>query len=775
MIEMIRDHFNKELRELMSDDEWLIVREDYNPDQNLAYESLFGLANGRMGNRAAFAEGGNKKTLPANYIHGVFDKSEAFMRELANTPNWLELKMYFLREPFGIEDNQELNDFISVLDIKKGILFHSYTLTTQSGRKTKIEKLKFLSRSNSYLGAVRTYITPLNYGGLFEFENRIDGTVTNFADFPRFRVKHLNTLEINDLEGKGAFLKSETRDFGLQIGTAAAVEVKNLKGEDRLKSKQFRAFGEIACEFFDLELAENETVVIDKLAAVCTERDQEDVYQACLKNIEEFKEKGLERELAEHLEVYKKMWSQADLILEGDKKMQQALRYNIFQLMSTPSPDDNQTNVGAKLLHGEEYGGHAFWDTELFVLPFFNWTFPEIAENLVEYRYNLLDKAKDNARENGYQGAKYPWESADTGEEECPAWTIEPDGTCYRCYVADYEHHVTAAVTLGMANYVKITGDQKFMNKKGIHILLETARFWVSRFSYNEEHDYYEILKVTGPDEWHEPVDNNAYTNHLAKWNIDFALEKLKEYEDSDPEFYNQLCQELEIDRNLIEEWEKLSEKIYTVGDQGLIEQFEGYFDLECEIINQWDENKMPLMPESLKGKDKNEICILKQADVVMLMFLLPDKFDLETQRINFDYYEKRTLHRSSLSPSIHCMMGLRVGDSRRAYDYLERSAYVDLDNNQGNTREGIHAASAGGTWQSVVLGYCGMKIDQDGTLAFEPSLPDKWERVKYSINWKGEILDIEVTQQDLKVSRREKSASEDIFYKVNFEKRTIN
>lgn len=228
---MIKNHFNKEIRKLISASEWLIVRKEYKPEENLAYESLFGLANGKMGNRAAFAEGGNKKTLPANYIHGVFDKSEAFMRELVNTPNWIDLKMYFLREPFGIGDKKELNNFISVLDLKKGILFRSYIITTESGRKTKIEKIKFLSRSNKSLAAIRTYITPLNYGGLFEFENRIDATITNFADFPRFKVKHLNTLELNNLQGKGAFVKSQTRDFGLEIGTAVSVDVKKILGK----------------------------------------------------------------------------------------------------------------------------------------------------------------------------------------------------------------------------------------------------------------------------------------------------------------------------------------------------------------------------------------------------------------------------------------------------------------------------------------------------------------------------------------------------------------
>lgn len=216
---------------------------------------------------------------------------------------------------------------------------------------------------------------------------------------------------------------------------------------------------------------------------------------------------------------------------------------------------------------------------------FFNWVFPNIAQNLVEYRYNLLEKAKENAEINGYQGAKYPWESADTGEEECPAWTIEPDGTCYRCYVADYEHHVTAAVTMGMVNYVKTTDDQEFMKNKGIYILVETAKFWLSRLTFNEEKDFYEILKVTGPDEWHEPVDNNAYTNHLAKWNIDYALEKLRKYKKENEDFYQKIIKNCELELGFEQKWQKISQKIYTVAEQGLIEQFEGYFNLEDVLI----------------------------------------------------------------------------------------------------------------------------------------------------------------------------------------------
>jgi kojibiose phosphorylase len=420
--------------------------------------------------------------------------------------------------------------------------------------------------------------------------------------------------------------------------------------------------------------------------------------------------------------------------------------------MSTPDPCDSRVNIGAKLLHGEEYGGHAFWDTELFVLPFFAYVFPEVARNLVTYRYLLLDKAIENAEKNGYLGAKYPWESADTGDEECPAWTIDPDGTCYRCYVADYEHHVTAAVAYGGQQYARVTGDEAFQREMGLEILLQTARFWVSRMQYNKEKERYEILRVTGPDEWHEPVDNNAYTNHLARFTIETALDKLASYAQSEPDTHARLWAKLRLTRAELDAWREHADGLFLQAQSGLIEQFDGYFDIPDAVITQWDENNMPVMPETNRGKRGSERKMLKQADVVMLMFLLPHQFDIQTQRVNFDYYEQRTMHRSSLSPSIHCIMGLRVEDTKRAYAYLERSAYVDIRNNQRNTREGIHAASAGGTWQAVTLGYCGMAVTPDGRLRFTPNLPDQWRRVRYSILWRGSKLRITVTHGGVEV-----------------------
>lgn len=758
-----KERFSAPVFSLLSEDAWLVAEESYDAEKNLAYESIFCLASGAMGNRGSHEEGFVRKTLPANYVHGVFDRSEAFMRELCNTPDWAKLKMYYECDPISVESGA-VTEYVRVLDMRKGLLAKHYVLTSPDGRQTRVETLKVLSRANPHCGMFRVHLTALNYEGIIELENIIDAAVTNFSDMPRFRVKHLDTKVISALAPSGVYVESQTRDFRLPIGTGAMVHISDTAGEPRVKSRRFRPFGELACEFIDADIKANETLVIDKFACVVAGRDDPDVLAQVEKELPALFERGFEKELAAHIACYDALWQRADITLKGDDELQHALRFNIFHLMSTPNPTDPRTNIGAKLIHGEEYGGHAFWDTELFVLPFFDYVFPETAKNLVTYRYLLLDKAIENAQKNGYQGAKYPWESADTGDEECPSWTISPDGTCYRCYVADYEHHVTAAVAYGAQHYAHITGDEAFLDDMGLEILLQTARFWASRAKYNAEKDRYEILKVTGPDEWHEPVDNNAYTNHLARWNILFAMNTLKSYETQKPGVYRRLVEKLQLTQDELNAWQNCADKLYLQASSGLIEQFDGYFDIPDAVITQWDHNGMPLMPEVFKGKRGMQRCILKQADVVMLMFLMPYAFDMETQRINFDYYEQRTLHRSSLSPSIHCMMGLRVDDAKRAYAYLERSCYVDIRNNQGNTREGIHAASAGGTWQCVTLGYCGMAINEARQLTFAPRLPDKWTEVSYAIQFNGQQLNITVTPQAVHI----KAEKQPIHYCVN-------
>lgn len=744
---MIKDRFSNNLEKILSDDKWVILQDKYNPEENLNYESLFCLTNGYLGTRGSYEEG-TIKSIPCTYINGVFDKSETFMRELANLPNWLGLKMYVEKELIGIE-NCEILEFQRALDMRRACLVKRFLLRDKKGRETLVEGIRFVSRAHVHRMAVKLYVTPMNYSGMIEVENIIDGSVINFCDAPRFKVKHTYMTENKKLGDKGAYLEVATRDDHLHIGVGSYLEATK-NGQNIIKTTDFHAFGEQAVEFHDFDAVEGETAEITKYVSIYTERDvkKEEIQDFVREEIEEFRSYGFEAELREHFSVYEKLWEEADIQIEGDFDLDRAVRFNIFHLMSTGNETDDRVNIGAKLLHGEEYGGHAFWDTELFMLPFFAYIFPKTAKNLETYRYRMLEAARENAKKNGFLGAQYPWESADDGTEQCPDWTIEPDGTCYRCYVAVYEHHVTAAVAYGIYNYVKITKDIDFLLSKGAEILIETARFWVSRCQYVEEKDRYEIRQVTGPDEWHEPVDNNVYTNYLARWNLRYVLslvEKLKR------EYFNEyktLVEKINLTEEEISSWDIVQSKIYLPRKEGtqLLEQFEGYFSLKEVTIEKYDENDWPIKPEILEKVPRYETQIIKQADVVMLLHLMGQEFDEETIKLNYSYYEKRTLHGSSLSPSIYSIMGLKVGDDSKAYRYLRRAAFIDLVNLQKNTREGIHAANAGGVWQVVVFGFAGVSIDEDGVLCIHPNMPREWKGLKFRLHYMNSWLEISIS-----------------------------
>lgn len=738
--------FSPQVKAFLSEDEWLIAEKKYDRQKNLVYESLFTLCSGKMSSRGAHEEGFALKSLPAHYLHGVFDRSEAFQRELVNTPDWAKLKIYHLREPIALETGRGISDYIRVLDLKHGILAKHYVHEDIECRKTRIEVLKLLSREHPRCGCLRFFITPLNYAGIFEFENVVDATVTNFMDYPRFRVKHLNVREVDSPNGDGCAVLTETRDFLQAISTQTAVRVFNTDGTERTTRKQFRPYGEVACEFFDVHLANNETVVIDKFAAVAAEKDGFDVRKVAASDLKHQIRRGFVAEAAANRAFYVRYWEEADLQIVGDEKMQKAMRFNIFHLMSTPNPDDNMTNIGAKLLHGEEYGGHAFWDTEIFILPFFSLVFPDQARNLVEYRYHMLPGAKRNARLRGGTGARYPWESADTGDEECPDWTIEWDGTATRCTVAEQELHVTADVIYGGLQYYNFTGDVHYHRYMLLEMMIETSRFWISRLEWNEEMEKYELTGVTGPDEWHEDVANSYFTNYMTRWSLRETVAQLEKVAKEDSHFFSTLSKKMKLNEREIAAWQEAADKIYLPAEKGLLEQFSGYFDLHHAEIDSWNEHNMPLMPSALKGYPKKDTCIIKQADIVMLLYLFQEAFDEETQYLNYDYYEKRTLHGSSLSPSVYCLMGLHVGEAERAYGHLERSAYIDLEDKHRNTREGLHAAAAAGSWQCVVFGFAGLHIADDGTISLNPRLPEHWEKVSFKFYYRGQPLYVEVT-----------------------------
>ncbi|MEW8997861.1 MAG: glycosyl hydrolase family 65 protein [Thermoanaerobacter sp.] len=756
---MVKHMFLEDVNNLISDDKWLIFQNEYNTEVNPRYETLFTLTNGYMGVRGTFEEG-SEGERSGNFIAGIFDKSDAQVREIVNAQNWLRIKLYVEGEELSL-DKCQLIEFKRILDMKKGILFRSMLIKDSKDRITRIEGYRFISRSDLHRSAIKLFVTPVNYSGVVGIESIIDGTVLNSADSPKHRVKHLKVADNSSLNKSGVYLETATIDDDIRIATGSAVRLYHYEDKEKnniAKFKRFLPLGEMSIEYFEFDGTENKTVVIDKFIITYTSRD---VKKGLLKSTVEkelfaFAGEGIDKELQRHIEVYEELWSVADINIEGDEEADKALRFNIFHLMSSVNENDPMVSIAAKALHGEGYKGHVFWDTEIFMLPFFIYVHPKAAKTLLMYRYNMLDAARKNAALNGYKGAQYPWESADTGEEETPKWGFDYMGNPVRIWTGDLEHHITADIAFAVWEYFRATEDIEFMLNYGAEVIFETARFWVSRCEYVKELDRYEINNVIGPDEFHEHVDNNAYTNYLAKWNIKKGLELINMLKEKYPEHYHAISNKICLTNEEMEKWKEVEEKIYIPYDKDkkLIEQFEGYFDKKDYVIDKFDENNMPIWPEGVDITKLGDTQLIKQADVVMLMLLLGEEFDEETKRINYEYYEKRTMHKSSLGPSMYAIMGLKVGDHKNAYQSFMRSANVDLVDNQGNTKEGLHAASAGGTWQVVVFGFGGMEIDKEGALNINSWLPEKWDKLSYKVFWKGNLIEVIVTKQEVTVKK---------------------
>jgi len=741
------------LNDLLSGERWLIHQDGYRSEENRVYETNFTLANGYLGTRGLLEEGARNE-YPGNFIAGVFDEADGMSKSIVNTPNWLGLRLYIVNHPLTPDACQVVGSK-RTLDMQKSVLFRQLTIKDEEGRETLIEGYRFLSRSDVHRAAIKWYVTPLNYDGLLMLESILDGSVVNDRDTPRLRVKLFRIVENVDLGKRVCYLEAATKTQDTRIGVGAITRVRDGAGEDIVKFSRLAAFGERRMAYSEFDVAQGQTVEIEKLVVTYTSRDvaKPDVKKAVVENLDQFAAEGVAAELNRHVNVYRRLWRMADVQVAGDERADKALRFSIFQLMNVANENDPTVNVGAKGLHGDFYKGQTFWDTEIYLLPFFAYTWPAVARNLVMYRYLMLDGARKNAAENGYQGAMYPWNSADTGEEESARWALDIRSGELTPWYPEREVHIVAAVAYGVHEYCRITQDTDFLLNYGAEILFETARFWASRLEYDAAHDRYEITNVIGPDEFHLHVDNNFYTNYLAGWNMRRALELAEMMEQEYPSFYAEVAAKIDLGDSELESWQEIQQKIvYPGGTTGLIEQFEGYFDLEDHVIEEYDEHNVPIWPEEVEPSEYRQTQLIKQPDVVMVQLLLPNEFDEETKRIDYEYYERRTMQLSSLSSSASALAGLRLGYDSRAYQAFLRAAEVDLADNLGNAELGVHIAAAGGTWQVAILGFAGMGVDQVGELRFEPRLPEHWDSLTFQVVWRGSLLDVRVEKDEVEV-----------------------
>ena len=433
-------------------------------------------------------------------------------------------------------------------------------------------------------------------------------------------------------------------------------------------------------------------------------------------------------------------WKKADIKIEGDDQLQQGIRFNLFHIMQSAGRD-GRTGMGAKGLSGEGYEGHYFWDTEMYVLPVFIYTDAELAKQLLTYRYDTLDAARDRARILGHtKGALYPWRTIN-GEE---ASTYFPLGTA--------QYHINGDIAYAYKLYFDITGDYDFLIEKGAEVLIETARVWADVGCFAECKDNkYCICAVTGPDEYNAIVDNNFYTNLIARENLRSAVRALNKVKELDKEAYNKLVKKLDFSEDEVEYWERIIENMYFPYDEKLqiYPQDDGFL-----MRKPWDESKIPEEKRHLLYENYHPLFVYrqkmaKQADAILGMLLYSNYFTNEELKRNYDFYQTVTLHHSSLSTSIFGILASQIGYDDEAYKYFSQSATMDLEDMHNNFYAGIHAANMAGTWQGIVFGFAGVRSNR-GYLEINPKIPNQWNSYEFNIQYKGSDLSIKITKEDV-------------------------
>jgi trehalose/maltose hydrolase-like predicted phosphorylase len=717
---------------------WTLSEDSFTRQHQNHAETIFNIGNGYLSTRGALEEGypGERR---ATFLHGVFDDIAIVFTELANAPDWLELQLMLEGERFRLDEG-ELLEYKRSLDLRSGLLVRSVRWRSPHGRITRLEFERFASLADPHLCILRVRITPEDYSGTVEARAGINGEIDNEG------YKHWDWAG-QSAEAETLWLHSRTRGTRLDLALAARL---TLSAPSEIEKQAWDVLNH-PCLVRGAKLNKGETAVIEKVAAIYTSRDLPEPLAAAQAALAQLPADAWQLLWEPHRLAWEKYWQSCDVEIDGDDEAQIAMRFSMFQLLVAAPRSDEHVNIGAKTLSGYGYRGHAFWDTEIFMLPFFTYTLPDVAHNLLSYRYHNLDGARRKARGNGFQGAQYPWESAATGDEVTPTWVPHfADHTkMVRIWTGDIEIHISAMICFALRQYWAATGDDQFMLTRGAEIFFEVARFWASRAEWNKQAGRYEYRDVIGPDEYHEHVDNNAYTNAFARWSLLTARTLMDWIEKKDPQAAAATRKRLKLEDAELERWKYVADRIYFAYDpqNGLIEQFEGYYErrfVDLPAMEPRGESVQAIL--GIEGANLAQI--LKQPDVVMLAYLLPDLFDERSLVANYDFYTARTDHTygSSLGPSIQAIMACRLGKQEEAYEHFIRAARADLRDVRGNAGDGIHGASAGGIWQAAVFGFGGLRVgDQGWTVS--PHLPHHWKKLSFRFTYRGQRQKVTIAQ----------------------------
>ena len=681
---------------------WLFTAEGYEPQHERAIESSYTVANGFLGVRASL-EFPTAVSLPRTYVAGLFGQPPRpiISPVLLSAPDWLRLKLSIDGEMVSMDTGMILEE-TRTLDAQKGVLHHILRWRSPKGLVLRLEAQRFASQAARAV-AVEMVTISVEQPATLELETPVAP-----AELPLEDVAH---------DGDTHVWRTTQNTYWLTMQHHTTLTL----------AGQLLPPDSDGC--WTWQAAPDQPATLSRSISVTRSTDNHSqpttpTDSAAL--------------LAEHTAAWADRWHDSDIGIAGAPEVARALRFAIYHLISTANPDDDRVSIGARALTGEGYVGHVFWDTENYLLPFYTFAWPEAARALLMYRYHMLDGARAKALRLGFKGAFYAWESADTGDEATPRGVIGPDGKEVIFYTAFEATHISADIAYAIWQYWLVTQDESFLREAGAEIIMETARFWVSRATRDAQGRYH-IEKVTGPDEYHDSVNDNAYTNIMAQDNIARALEIVSMFQTRWAHDLAALRAKIALTDDEIDQWRDVMVNIHTGLDPhtGLIEQFDGFFGLEYVDLATYPGFK-PTMDVVIGFDQIRKTQVIKQADVVMLLALLWRNFTPDQRRANFDYYTPRCSHGSSLSLAMHALVAARLGEMPQAEDLFRRGVAIDQDNAMGNSDNGTHIANHGGLWMAAVYGFAGLDFDANG-LRFDPHLPASWGDITFRLYWRGQ------------------------------------
>ena len=738
------------MKQYLKLDEWLIIEDHFNPENHEVSESVFSIGNGHMGQRANFEEAYSGKSLQGSYMAGVYypDKTRVgwwkngypeYFAKVLNSTNWIGLDIRIDGEELDLA-KAKVQEFRRELNMKEGVLKRSFVAELPGGKTVRAEALRFVSAVAKEVGAIRYAVTPVNFSGKLEVTLYLDGDVKNKD--ANYDEKFWDEV-IRENTTRTASLTVKTKKLDFEVCSTMMYDIVQDGRKLSLTAEAAEATKYVA-QTVTLPVVAGQTTTIYKYVANVTSRDHDKAsLLAVSKSVVELAyAKGFDTLLAEQVKAWAQKWQESDIVIAGDVAAQQAIRFTIFQLNQTYTGEDERLNIGPKGFTGEKYGGSTYWDTEAYCLPFYLSTAEEqVARQLLVYRYKHLQKAKENARKLGFaKGALYPMVTMN-GEECHNEWEITFE-----------EIHRNGAIAYAVYNYVNYTGDKAYLGEHGLEVLAEISRFWAERVHYTA-HKGYVMLGVTGPNEYENNVNNNWYTNRIAAWTLEYTLDALKYLKEGEPARHDELVAKLGLTEAETGHWKDIIAKMYYPYDteRGVFLQQDGFLDKELIKVKDLDPKHLPINQKWSWDRILRS-CFIKQADVLQGLYFLGDRYDLETKKRNFDFYEPMTVHESSLSPCVHSILACELGYKEKAYEMYLRTARLDLDNYNNDTEDGLHITSMAGTWMSVVQGFGGLRV-REGRLVLNPFIPGHWESFAFKVMLRGARLQVHVRQAELVIT----------------------